>query len=239
MFYISLHIWVLIYLLSYLVDYMTSYWYVHLVSKLPIIAFDNLMCYTCYLYVLYILCVCAVVGFSIPSFFGYLTTRNPAKGLLRVATLGQADFLVQLASGGRWVSVPALWEGVLATSATAGVDSSGSVLWSWAGWLLQRGAASHQQAMQFLERASATQNLITVPDLLVITAGYLVFILDSCFLSLLASLLASRLSRGDFRRLGRNVSLLLDFVKVIYYTTHVLNDIDFFLSGRRHIFFFF
>lgn len=167
------------------------------------------------------MCLCAVVGFSIPSFFGFLATRNPVKGMFRLATLGQADTLVQLLSGGRWETLPAFFDQVLSTTANSGASASagadagaGFLLSSSSGSVLEWGMAWHSRVMLFMERAASTPNLITIPDMLFVWAGYLIFVLDSCFLSLLASLLASRLTRGDFRRLGRKLSLLLDFIKV-------------------------
>ena len=163
-------------------------------------------------------CVSAVIGFSLPSFFGFLATRNP-EGIFHVATFGQAYSLVQLASGGRWEGLPAFFEGVMsAMPAATAVDASSesvSLLSSVVGRMLHWVSVIYTQSVLFLERAAITPNLITIPDLLFVGSGYLVFVLDSCFLSLLAQLLASRLTRGDMRRLGRKLSLLLDFVTVI------------------------
>jgi hypothetical protein len=152
--------------------------------------------------------VSAVIGYSIPSFFGYLVTRNPLEGLFRLATLGQADRLVQLASSGRWESLSALWGHVEAelqlvlTSVPVPVPVLGG----------EGVAALHAQSVRFLQRAAATQNLITIPDLLVIGAGYLVFVLDSVVLSVLTGLLGTRFTRG---RRGRKLSLLLDTVAIM------------------------
>ena len=56
-----------------------------------------------------------MIGYSIPSFFGYLTTRNPIKALIHILTLGQADNVIRIASGGHILSLAALWDNLVST----------------------------------------------------------------------------------------------------------------------------
>jgi hypothetical protein len=153
-----------------------------------------------------------------PSFFGYLATRTPLTSIFRLASLGQADRGVRLFSGGRWESFPALWEGAmraLAKEMAALAASLPPAVPFVLDQVRQLGGGWHAQVVVFLQRAAQTQNLITIPDLLVIGAGYLLFMLDSVVLSCLVALLTSRLTRGNVRRLGRKLSVLLDFVTIM------------------------
>ena len=135
--------------------------------------------------------------------------------MLHILTLGQADALVRYASGGRWGTLTALWDGVAAT-VISGPQSFVSLDDIWVvGNLWEWGGRVREQCSIFLGRAAATENLINIPDLLLIVAGYFVFILDSFFISYVSSLVSNHLSRGGTVALGRNVKALLQFINIL------------------------
>jgi len=157
---------------------------------------------------------CIFIGYSIPSFFGYLTTvRNPIKAVIQIMTLGQADTIIRIGTAGQWHSLSGLWDGItdhfFPTTTTVALDTHTNR------WLLELMTGVRTYCEEFLARASNTQNLVNIPDLLVIMAGYLLLIVDSFVLSQLSSLLSHRLTRGGTLRLGRNSKALFQFVNVV------------------------
>lgn len=145
-----------------------------------------------------------------PSFFGYLVTRNPVKSLIHIATLGQADSLVRLASGGQWLDLTDLWDG--ASSSVLAAPRWLMALCPAAGALQ---ATLQAEGAQLLSRAAATPNLIKIPDLLVMGAGYCVFVTDAMVLAYLSAFLSSRLTRGGGEAVSSNIKALLNFVQVM------------------------
>jgi hypothetical protein len=135
----------------------------------------------------------------LPSFFGYLVTRNPlwlVPELLRMFSWGYLDLdsLLLSVSWGRYSSFPSLYT---TAAAASGLGPSLNLY--------------HSAFLSFLHRAAATPNLITIPDVLRIGSGYLMFVFNSALVLALVKILLTTTAMQD-ARMSRKASLLLRVV---------------------------
>ena len=151
-----------------------------------------------------------MIGYSIPSFFGFLAAQKPVRlveGIFNFVSLGHPNALVWFFSAGRWSSMSALQNSLSSSFLDLLNHIPPSVL-QYLTHLKDWCSALHISYLSFLNRAALTHNLITFPDVLRVVLGYLVFVVDSFLVSRLCALIP----RNPGRRISRKISLLLQLV---------------------------